>query len=261
MNVIKNNFGDTFVIASPQEGSDPGAIESVNFHDPLSAKRFVASLNVTHDFWLRYFNATGLSNPNIRNHNDVLEQVSLMLLRRRFKVFKLPMYSSQSPPIADRTIKTKYGQQLAFLSAGEALLYKKVPSKTFNSEQDAKKFVDALNLTDEQLTAFVKAASNSKSELSDDGKRRVLIKSLLAKDMIVSQISSRGRSDKSGDTVDNTANIPGNRPVVTPASGSQNTVATAAKVNRDAEQAEALIKASESGDAFCEDCAAVDEED
>ncbi len=259
MNVVKNMFGKSYIVATCSDYDAYQRLEQVTFHDADSARRFIVGLNVSHGFWERIFNTLGFSNPNVRHHTDVLNHISVMLAHRKFYIFELPENALNAPSTSSRTIKGKFNESFVFLSSGESALNKVRPSRSFASEKEAEVFVNSLDISYKQLSAVVATLPQANvSSYSESEKKQALIKALVSQNIVIQKASSRGPSAKGVELEDQVQNSPGNRQVnaLPEADRAPPPPPKKEKLDRDAEQAATLVMAAESGDAFCEDCAA-----
>lgn len=256
MNVLKSVTGKSYQLVTLQDGGRIQLQKALYFSELDSAKRFLRSLMVEQHFWRRYCKVVDLSNPNSIRDAEYIEYVAQMLVKGSIKAAEVHVPDKHVSPNSKRTVKAMGGKSIAFLSPAEIPANQAQKAKQFSSAQDAQRFLQGLNIPSETLDAIVQALPPAKS-VSDKSQAVALALAegkIVAREVVRFGPTAKGKADAAAAN-----DVPGAKPVeLAPASEAESKPAEKTetkKTDSDADQADALVEAAETGAMFCEDCA------
>lgn len=205
---IYNRFGLRYFVTS-KPNIKVKSVAQVEFLEILQAKRFVRSLVVPNDYWLRLVHQFKTTNSGSRGWGVSIEdQVAYLLLARKLQVYEVgnQVTSEKSAPVVH---KDPQGSSYRFCHPATLLQNRDLEIKHFKTVEEAKNFLQIANLDNDQLK--VVAQENNLKFSNESNVASVVCEALVSGEIVLVVTQEPASPPKPDQVSGPSIGIPGNR--------------------------------------------------
>lgn len=256
---IDDVFGKRYILKRQSDLTSQKSFKALSFSDENSAYQFLNRVRAPLDYWQKTLSKLGNTSPAKSRSTNLCAQhtVGSLLYRKQLFLFELDGNSQQNTSASKRSLPKSNGDTYVFSHVSSLLVAEPTEVITVHSKADAKKLINELSPSDEDLKQLTSELNISTQE-SQGGSatKNKLIEALVAGEIIVNvRKPLASPPERETETEVNTADKPAE---LGPDSGAVTVKQAAANdpmsdINQKS-QAETLEKAAEDGKPFCEEC-------
>jgi hypothetical protein len=250
-------------------GSLPKALTPECFNNPFEALFFLNNLQVPAFFWEHLAHDNSFySYPHWRNANPgkrIEEYIAQALTQGSICVYKTMSFNEQQKSRQSRSFKNALGKRFELLPVASLLMNTRADVKPVLNKVDAEKVLQDLNITAESANSLTQSLNlptssdssshNSSHNSSDSNSIDVLITALVNGDIVLTQkpetLKPAPKANFIEEVVNKAQESLGPAAPVTP---TEPAAPTTSPTRTESATANGLIKASEEGTPFCEEC-------
>lgn len=249
---LSNQKGEAFAVYMPIDGRLPAKLKKRSFASADDAKTFVKGFAKEQSYWRRLLLQVESVEVSRMDDDALYSAVARQLVRGKIRFLDITRSERAKASASARTFR-KSGQSSIIISPASDLVGvgTKAKQKTFRSKVEAFEFLDELAASPEQLSAMSESVG---IQGFDDIDRLEKLADALHKGDAVA-LETKVATPKPKIEAEAASDMPGAKPVESPPPADESAAPVEQAVS-DADQAQALTEAAESGAAFCEDCAA-----
>lgn len=260
---IQDTFGKRYVIKRQSDLSSNKSFKALNFSDENQAYQFIHKLRTPQDYWLKTVSKLGTfstrQNTPSKLHAERL--ICRLLCRKQLFIYELSGANQGGSSAVKRSIKKASGDTYTFIPVSSLLIAQPRELVNVNTKADAEKLLNELSPDEVQLKEIYKELNISSSDTGSQSTEK-LVAAIVSGDIVVAinkPLASPPTRETETEvaTADKPAELSPDAGVVT-----VNQAAPAdpmSNINQKP-QADTLVKASDEGTPFCEECEKAKEE-
>ena len=153
--VVKNRFGEYYKVQLPRENNAQLTLKSEFFWNKESTQQFINNLTVPNGYWREIIKEySTLPSPSSLTTNEIEQQVSVLMMQGRLKLYPVDIPDIAEHPPENRVIKSSDDVIYRFAHISTLLINNTSETKSFKNTDEAKEFLTELDASDEQLTTI-----------------------------------------------------------------------------------------------------------
>jgi hypothetical protein len=210
--ILEDRHGKHYRLRLPGDVFFPFvSIEHQEFHDRLSARRFIQGLRYDTFRWHHVLHSVAGQREHLRD-NEVLDAIASQIERGRIKVYPITHLTRSAPPAHCPAGEARGGIRYRFFPASMLLTNSLRDVRIFHNRADAEKFVRSLNWieADSEVTSKTHGRTKASPASAHRDKTGDLIDQLAKGEVVVAKEADSAIPPTSA-TMETSASGPGNR--------------------------------------------------
>ncbi len=226
-------------------------IKPMEFNDHVFTKQFIRTLQAPPNLWRKLVSTRIMSVLTHERDRDIEHKVSLLLISGKVCIYEISENAKVVSPKSQRISKNCGRISYEFAPASALLIEEFKPLKTFSNLRDITEFIDELDIDETELKEMM--AQLNIPNAANAGYESLVkqLAEVINKGNIVAFVNKPINEIQLPETEVVISRPPSLGPEIPPAPAP---APVQEQPNAEAEQAAALIQASEEGVVFCEEC-------
>ncbi len=149
--------GESYKIHLPREGMIQSSIIPISFRDESSARQFINSISVTHEYWKEIIHQCGnISQSQFCGPADIEKEISHLMIRDQLRFYPVKILDAFEHPPEKRVLKSTDNTQYRFEPGSTLLVNNVAEVKYFENSDRTKDFITSLSASNEDLSTIAK---------------------------------------------------------------------------------------------------------